>query len=151
MTSSPTLPAQSTDTGLYLEVQQFYAHQMQLLDDRACDEWAATFTPEGVFAANGLPAPAKGRQTIAAAARAAGERLAAEGLVHRHWLGMLTVLPQPDGTVSARSYALVIQTRIGGGGTAELHRSTLCEDRLVRGEDGSLLVLERKVTRDDLA
>ncbi|MFJ9775881.1 nuclear transport factor 2 family protein [Kitasatospora sp. NPDC101157] len=149
MTGSPAVQAASTDTGIHAEVQQFYAHQMQLLDRRACEEWAATFTPDGVFAANGLPAPVRGREAIAAAARAAGERLAADGLVHRHWLGMLTVTAAPGGELFARSYALVIQIRLGG--TSEIHRSTVCEDRLVRAEDGSLLVLDRRVTRDDLA
>ncbi|WP_329580445.1 nuclear transport factor 2 family protein [Kitasatospora sp. NBC_01250] len=142
-------PATATDADLHTEVEHYYARQMQLLDRRSCDEWAATFAPDGVFDANGLPAPAKGRAAIAAAAKAAGDRLAAEGLVHRHWLGMLTVTAQPDGSVSARSYALVIQTQLGGASV--LHRSTVCEDRLVRGEDGSLLVLDRKVTRDDIA
>ncbi|MEV5374539.1 nuclear transport factor 2 family protein [Streptomyces nondiastaticus] len=149
MTDTPALAATPADLALYTEVKHFYAQQMHLLDDRAADEWAATFAPGGVFSANGLPAPAEGRAAIAAAARAAGERLDAEGLVHRHWLDMLTVRQQEDGSVRARSYALVIQTPLGG--MPQLHRSTVCEDLLIRAEDGSLLVLERKVTRDDLA
>ncbi|KMS77329.1 hydroxylacyl-CoA dehydrogenase [Streptomyces viridochromogenes] len=148
MTTTPLSAPTTTDSTLRAEVEHFYAWQMQLLDSRACEEWAATFTPDGVFDANGLPAPAKGREAITAGARAAGERLTAEGLVHRHWLGMLTVGEQPDRTIRARSYALVIETERDGA--SRLHRSTVCEDVLVRAEDGSLLVSRRKVTRDDI-
>lgn len=147
--TAPTAPARGADADLYAEVQHFYARQMQLLDARSCVEWAGTFTEDGVFAANGLPAPAEGRAAIETAARAAQDRLAAEGLVHRHWLGMVTADRAADGTVRARSYALVIQVPLGG--VPALHRSTVCEDTLVRGEDGSLLVRDRRVTRDDLA
>lgn len=147
--SAPATTAHPAGAALYTEVQHFYAGQMQLLDTRACAEWAATFTEDGVFDANGLPAPAKGRATIEAAARAAQDRLAEEGLVHRHWLGMVTVEEADDGTIRSRSYALVIQVPLGG--TPALHRSTVCEDTLVRADDGSLLVRDRRVTRDDLA
>ncbi len=133
---------------LYRQIQQFYARQMQLLDSGAAEEWAATFTPDGVFSANAHPEPAKGREAIAAGARTAVAQLAAEQVVHRHWLGMLDVRPQNDGTVSARSYALVI--RIPRGGMPVLWRSCVCEDVLVRDGAG-WLVRERRVTRDDLA
>ncbi len=148
--TTPALPRpKPAENALYTEIRQFYAYQMQLLDQRACEEWAATFTEDGVFAANGLPEPSKGRANIAAAATAARARLAEAGIEHRHWLDMLVVDQQDDGTVRTRSYALVIQ--IPRGGQPELHRSTVCEDVLVRAEDGSLLVRDRRVTRDDLA
>lgn len=51
-------------------------------------------------------------------------------------------------TVAARSYALVVQTEQRGA--TVLHRSTVCEDLLVRADDGSLRVRDRKVTRDDI-
>ncbi|WP_370942171.1 nuclear transport factor 2 family protein [Amycolatopsis sp. cg5] len=135
------------DVGLYHRVQQFYAWQMQLLDDGRVDEWAATFTEDGVFAANAHPEPVSGRENIAAGARAAVAKLAADGLVRRHWLGMLTVAEQPDGTIKARSYALVINTPKGG--QAAVHVSTSCEDVLV-ADGPDLLVADRRVTRDDL-
>lgn len=149
MTDTTVRTTTTAASALHTEVEHFYARQMQLLDRHACEEWADTFTVDGVFDANGLPEPAKGREAIAAGARAATSRLVTEGLVHRHWLGMLTVDEQPDGTVAARSYALVIQTEQGGASV--LHRSTVCEDLLVRADDGSLRVRDRKVTRDDIA
>lgn len=134
----------------YHEIQQFYARQMQLLDDGRVDEWAATFAPQGVFAANAHPEPTKGREAIAAAAGAAHGQLAAAGIRRRHWLGMVAVDGQDgqDGTKArARCYALVFE--IPRGGQAALRLSTLCEDELERGPQG-WLVTHRAVTRDDL-
>ncbi len=135
------------DSELYHQVQQFYARQMHLLDNGHGQEWADTFTVDGVFAANAAPEPVKGRDNIAAGAGATIKQLEADGIVRRHWLGMLDARPQADGTVQVNSYALIIETRKGG--QAGVRMSTLCEDVLVR-EGGELLVRERKVSRDDL-
>jgi hypothetical protein len=145
MTNAVQAPA---GTDLYSRIQQFYAGQMQLLDAGAADEWAATFTVDGVFAANGFPQPARGRAAIMAGARQAVAERAGSGQVHRHWLGMLTVAPEPDGSVRATCYALVIQTERGGAST--ISRSTVCADLLVP-EGDTWLVRHRQVTRDDLA
>ncbi|RKT55611.1 nuclear transport factor 2 family protein [Saccharothrix australiensis] len=141
----------STEPGtaeLYHRVQQFYARQMQLLDDGAVAEWAATFTADGSFAANARPEPVVGRAAIEAGALAAARQLASEGIVRRHWLGMLSVEQLPGGRVRARCYALVISTPKGG--QAGVHVSTVCEDVLVP-DGGSFAVQERRVTRDDLS
>ncbi|MFI6864513.1 nuclear transport factor 2 family protein [Streptomyces sp. NPDC050421] len=132
---------------LHLQVQQFYARQMQLLDDGRVQEWALTFTEDGVFAANAHPVPAEGRDAITAAAAKATAEYAAKGVQRRHWLGMLTVERTGPLTATARCYAQVIETPRGG--QAALRVSTLCEDRLVR-EGSSWLVEHRSVTRDDL-
>jgi hypothetical protein len=132
---------------LHTAVQQFYAHQMQAMDSGRVEEWAETFTPDGVFAANAFPEPTKGRPALAAVARHAFTEAETQGVVRRHWLGMLYVEPRDDGTVFARSYALVIITPKGGA--PALSRSTVCEDVLVP-HSNSWLVQERAVTRDDL-
>jgi hypothetical protein len=131
----------------HAEIQHFYARQMHLLDEGRTDEWAETFTPDGVFAANGRTA-ATGRAAIREAAGAAAAQRVQQGLQVRHWLGMLDVRPRPDGTVQASSYALIINTPRGGSPAA--HLSTTCEDVLVRGEDGDWQVSSRVVQRDDL-
>jgi SnoaL-like domain len=133
--------------GLYQDVQHFYARQMQALDSGATAEWAATFTHDGVFAAGGVPEPVKGREAIAAGAKAVADQFAAAGIQRRHWIGMLTVEPRDDGCVHARSYALVLE--IPPGGDVITRRSTLCDDILVPS-DGAWLVSGRKVTRDGL-
>jgi hypothetical protein len=142
MTITPTV-----DAGLYARVQRFYAEQMQLLDLGAADEWAATFTADGVFTATGQPVPVRGRSAIAEAVRATNAQLASAGVLHRHWLGMLTVSQQPDGTLNARSYALVLEIPLGGD--PRIHRSTVCMDELVPVDD-TWQVRNRAVSRDDL-
>ncbi|WP_433170093.1 nuclear transport factor 2 family protein [Actinoallomurus sp. CA-150999] len=135
------------DTRVYQEVQHFYGRQMRLLDEGAVTAWAETFTEDGVFAANGHPAPSVGRAAIEAGARKAVEALVEQGIQRRHWLGMLEVAERGDGAVVARTYALIVSTPRGG--RAAVHLSCTCEDVLVR-EDGRLLVRHREVNRDDL-
>ncbi|GGS05465.1 hypothetical protein GCM10010269_50450 [Streptomyces humidus] len=136
------------DTLLYLEIQHFYGRQMRHLDSGAVEEWARTFTEDGVFTANAHPEPQRGRAAIEAGARKAAAQLAADGVQRRHWLGMLQVDPGPDGSVVARTYALITST--AQGGQAGIQLSCTCDDVLVR-EDGQLKVRHRRVFRDDLA
>jgi hypothetical protein len=131
----------------YLEIQHFYAWQMQLLDEDLVEAWAQTFTEDGVFAANAQPQPTSGREAITASARAAREDLARRGVQTRHCLMMLVVTSDQGDTVKVRSYAVVIETPIGGA--PKLHVSTVCEDELVR-DSGRWLVRDRYVTRDDI-
>ncbi|MEU5314931.1 nuclear transport factor 2 family protein [Streptomyces sp. NPDC021562] len=133
---------------VYHEIQHFYARQMQLLDDGRVVEWADTFAPEGVFAANAHPEPTRGRPAIAAAARAAHDQLAAAGVRRRHWLGMVAVDGQDGSKLHVRCYALIFE--IPRGGQASLRLSTLCEDELEQAPQGGWFVCHRTVTRDDL-
>lgn len=141
-----TLP-ETGPSALYAEVQQFYAEHMHALDDGDADAWALTFTEDAKFEAPNAPQPVAGRAALAAAVRHTARELAAAGEVHRHWHGMVAVYPQPDGSVSARCYALVIATPRGG--EPRLHRACVCHDMLVH-RDGRWLVHRRRVTRDDL-
>ncbi|MFJ4185085.1 nuclear transport factor 2 family protein [Kitasatospora sp. NPDC089509] len=143
MTQSPQGTAD-----LHHQVQAFYARQMQLLDAGEVEAWADTFTEDGVFSANAHPEPTKGRAAIVAGARAAREKLAATGMRHRHWLGMLDVREISENLLEVRSYALVLA--IPRGGQATVHVHTTCDDELVRADDG-WQVANRHVTRDDLA
>ncbi|MFJ9008914.1 nuclear transport factor 2 family protein [Streptomyces canus] len=141
-------PANSAhDTALYQEVLHFYARQMRSLDEGNVAEWAETFTEDGVFGANAHPRPQVGRAAIRQGAAEATRRLAEQGVQRRHWLGMLEVSRNADGSVTALSYAQVLAT--SQGGKAELELSCSCEDLLVR-EGDRLLVRRRQVYRDDL-
>lgn len=133
--------------GLYTEVQHFYARQMRCLDEGAVEEWADTFTADGVFKANAHPEPQEGRAAILAGATQAARRLAEQQTQRRHWLGMQQVDENPDGTITVRSYALVFATALGGKAALEL--SCDCEDLLVR-DGGRLQIKRRLVSRDDL-
>ncbi|UQU67665.1 nuclear transport factor 2 family protein [Couchioplanes caeruleus] len=138
-----------TSSSLYLEVQQFYARHMQLLDSGRAGEWAETFTEDAVFAPEHAPEPTVGRAALAAAVQRSHEKLVADGEVRRHWHGMVDVAPGPDGTLRVRCYALIVGTRVGG--TPGLLMSCVCEDVMVRDGDGGLLVRERRVTKDGVA
>ncbi|MET8080839.1 nuclear transport factor 2 family protein [Streptomyces sp. NPDC005303] len=133
---------------LYAQVQQFYAHQMQLLDLGECERWAATFTEDATFDVPTLPEPVVGRAALATATSRTAAQLAANGTRHRHFVGMFDVAEQPDGTVGVRSYAIVYASQIGG--ESQVHRVCVCDDVLVR-VSGGLQVATRRVTRDDLA
>jgi len=146
MTPITAVPV-TAEAGLHAQVSDFYSRQMRLLDDGEAQAWAATFAENGTFIASGHQAPTTGRPDLAAAVRAGQAELAAAGIVHRHWLGMITVDQCGDGTVRARCYALVIATQRGGDSV--IHRSTTCDDVLLRDGDG-FVVESRSVTRDDL-
>jgi len=146
MTSVTAAPV-TAEADLRTRVSDFYSRQMRLLDEGEAEAWAATFTEDGTFVATGHQAPTTGRANLAVAVRAGQAELAAAGIVHRHWLGMIAVDQGGDGAVRARCYALVIATRHGGDSV--IHRSTTCDDVLLRDGDG-FLVQSRAVTRDDL-
>ncbi|WP_019819641.1 nuclear transport factor 2 family protein [Saccharomonospora saliphila] len=131
---------------LYCEVQQFYARQMWLLDNGDADSWADTFTEDGTFVERGRYEPLTGRRDIAAAARRRVDAVTGDGLVRRHWLGMLRVEDGADGTVRTRYRAVALSTPYGGG-PATLYASTTAEDVLLRDRD-DLRVRERHVTHD---
>ncbi|MDN3027275.1 nuclear transport factor 2 family protein [Streptomyces sp. S.PB5] len=135
----------------YTQVQQFYARQVAFLDDLRAEEFAATFTEDGVFApAPGAP-PARGRTAIAAALRAAHERrFGTEQVRRRHWHNMLRVEPGPDGTLLTHYYLLVAVTRPGEPAPV-LGPSAVVEDVLVHDDTGGLLTRERRVTPDHLS
>ncbi|WP_406379389.1 nuclear transport factor 2 family protein [Streptomyces sp. NBC_01618] len=135
-----------THAEVHWEIQTLYAHQMRLYDDGAYEKWAATFTPDATFEIDLLPGPLAGRRAIGEAALHIRDRLDREDVQHRTWIGMLTVEPRHDGTVCARSYALVLA--IPRGGKPELRHTAVCEDLLVRDGAGGWLVHDRQVVRD---
>jgi 3-phenylpropionate/cinnamic acid dioxygenase small subunit len=132
---------------LYARVQQFYAHQMQLFDSHEAERWAGTFTEDAVFDVPTLDEPVRGRAALAANVRRNEAQQARSGERFRHWIGMLDLSPQPDGTLRTRCYALVYMTPAGG--TSAVHRVCVMEDVLVRSR-GKWRTRHRVVTRDDL-
>ncbi|MDX6364834.1 nuclear transport factor 2 family protein [Streptomyces sp. NPDC058274] len=132
---------------LFLEIQQFYSLQLKILDRGDGEQWAQTFTPEGVFQAADMPEPLVGREILVKAI----ERQSAlhEGLILRHWVGQLTVEQLDDVTVRAQSYVMVYVTpdRTLLNGEVHFRHHTLCDDELVRS-NGSWLVRKRFVETD---
>ena len=134
--------------GLYAQVQQFYAHQMQLFDAHEAERWAATFTEDAVFSVPTLDEPVRGRAGLVANVRRNEAQQERSGEQLRHWLGMLDVRPGRDGELLTRAYALVYVTPRGG--ESRLLRVCVMEDVLVRVR-GKWRTRNRLVTRDDLA
>jgi actinorhodin biosynthesis protein ActVIA len=147
-TSTPA--ATAALTGLYAEVQQFYARQVHRLDAVRAEEFAATFAVDGEFEHSPDSPPARGRAAIAQEVRGFNERRFADDPVQRrHWFSMLDVRPQDDGSVQTEFYALVVITRPGQAQPV-IAPSCVVRDVLVR-EEGELRTLRRKVTQDHLS
>ncbi|MFE5602997.1 nuclear transport factor 2 family protein [Streptomyces coelicoflavus] len=142
-----TVPSR-TFAALYAEIQEFYAHQMRILDAHDAERWALTFTEDAVLELPTLPGPVGARDGLARYVRAGADRQRRAGGRLDHWVGMLDVQPRPDGTLHTRCSALVYVTP-GGGGPKGLHVCVM-EDVLVR-TGGEWRAAHRRVTRDDLA
>lgn len=128
----------------YAEVQKFYAYQMPLLEERQVEEFAATYTPDGVFEhASGL-FKLTGRQEIAGGSEMSIQ--AYGGKVFRHWFNHLIVEEAGD-EIHAGFTAIVSVTDEDGRVTWE--PSCTVKDTLVR-QAGKLLVRHR-VLRHDVA
>lgn len=140
-------PAGGSFADLYVAVQQFYARQGRHLDMMRAQEFAATFTVDGIFDHDPGEPPLAGRQAIAEAIRAYQSRsYAADPCQRRHWFNMLEVMPQPDGTVLTEYYALVVLTRPGQR-TPAIAPSCFVRDVLVY-DNGELKTRERAVYPD---
>jgi 3-phenylpropionate/cinnamic acid dioxygenase small subunit len=128
-------------------VTRLYARQSRLIDSGEAAGWAATFTADGEFHSPSYPEPAVGTAALTAFAerfRAAGEET---GVVSRHVVTNVDVLPgESDDEAVAHAYLQIVATPRGGD--SRLVRLTTLTDRLVRHED-TWLVARRDVRRDD--
>ncbi|MWA08023.1 nuclear transport factor 2 family protein [Streptomyces sp. BA2] len=144
--SPPDAPYVSVE--LYAQVQEFYARQMNLLDGSTADPvaWSRTFTEDAVLGSNFQDAPDTGQPAILRSMREALAHIAAQGTGDfRHWLAMLDVQPQADGSVRTRYYGLAMATPPGG--SLRIRGHVLCHDELVR-RAGRWLVRRRHLEAD---
>ncbi len=74
---------------LYVQVQNFYARQMHLLDEGRLSEFGRTFTSDGTHQPSPGKPPARGAEEIIEAIRKFDERFADDPKVRRHWFGCL--------------------------------------------------------------
>jgi actinorhodin biosynthesis protein ActVIA len=145
--NAPASVTSTVHSGLYAEVQLFYARQVHLLDSWQAEPFAATFAVDGVFEHSPDSPPVQGRAAIAEEMRAFYQRRFAQDPVQRrHWFSMLDVREQADGSVHAEYYALVVTTRPGQA-LPVIAPSCSVRDVLVR-EEGELRLLRRKVSQD---
>jgi len=133
---------------LYAQVQQFYAHQMRILDAHDSMGWAETFTEDAVLELPFLSEPVRARTGLARYVRAGAERQRQAGHHLHHWVGLLDAQPQEDGSLHTRCSALVAAPASKGG--SKLLYVCVMEDVLVSTR-GEWRIAHRRVTRDDLA
>ncbi len=155
---------QRVSAELYVEVQQFYARQMPLLEARKLDEFMETFTDDCVL--EHLPfgwrfdgkahllAEMKQRRGDAekplaeetSARRAREEGIAYyDGIVYRYWFDRMLIDPVDDDTLKVRYQAIVSLT--APDGKVSFEPTTVVDDVLVR-HDGQLYTKSRVVTHD---
>ncbi|GHH51060.1 nuclear transport factor 2 family protein [Streptomyces candidus] len=149
---------------LYVEVQQFYASQMPLLEARRLEEFLLTFTPDCTLehipygwrfegreqllkemsARRGDPDKPRAEET--SARRAREENIAYyDGLVYRYWFDRMLIVPAADDTLKVRYQAMVSMT--DAQGKVSFEPTTVVEDVLER-RDGELMTRSRVVTHD---
>ncbi len=166
--SGPRRPRISAE--LWVEVQQFYAHQMPLLEARRLEEFLETFTDDCTL--EHLPFgwrfegkeqllkemsarrgdASKPRADETSARRAREENIAYyDGLVYRYWFDRMLIHPADDdhgggdGALKVRYQAIVSMT--DAEGRVSFEPTTVVEDLLVR-RDGELYTHSRLVTHD---
>ncbi|WP_067462475.1 nuclear transport factor 2 family protein [Nocardia amamiensis] len=132
-------------TELYAEVQQFYAEQMQRLDNRDIPGYAETFTEDAEFEHSPGIAPARTRAGIIADLVEFHKRFETDPMQRRHWFNMINLQPQDDGTIVSTAYCLVVKIRPNS--KPEIAPSCVVHDVLVR-VDGALLTRSRRVVHD---
>jgi 3-phenylpropionate/cinnamic acid dioxygenase small subunit len=128
-------------------ITRVYARQSRLIDGGDAAGWAATFTADGEFHSPSYPEPAIGTAALTAFAERFRDAGRETGVVSRHVVTNVDVLPGADeDTVLAHAYLQIVAT--ARGGDSRLVRLTTVTDRLVRRAD-RWLVARRDVRRDD--
>jgi uncharacterized protein YndB with AHSA1/START domain len=135
------IPAVTAD--LYVEIQMFYARQMRLLDNLRLEEYADTYTEDGVVEHVTRGERAEGRAAMLAGMRAGLPRIA--GVAVRHWFDKMLVEPLGEDTYAVSYYTLV--SRTGADGQISFEPTFTVSDVLVR-RDGALLTRSRSIYRD---
>ena len=139
------MTAVASRTELYAEVQQFYADQMQRLDNRDISGYAETFTEDAEFQHTPDRPPALTRAGIVSDLVEFHQRFEADPMQRRHWFNMINLQPQDDGSIVSTAYCLVVKVRPNS--KPEIAPSCVVHDVLVRVE-GNLLTRSRRVAHD---
>lgn len=154
----------SVSADVYVEVQQFYARQMPLLEERRLEEFLQTLTEDGSIEHRPGGWKLEGRKVLLEEMQArrgdAEKPLVAEvspreardqgiayydGLVYRYWFDRMRIDPVDDDTLHVRYQAIVSMT--DHAGKVSFEPTTVVEDVLVR-VDGVLHTRSRLVTHD---
>lgn len=133
---------------LLAEIQDFYARQVQAMDNGRFAEFADTFMEDCEFTPMKHQPTAYGKQAIIDKLDNFAKQMFGTDEQRRHWIAMTVVTEVDENTYDAVSYAMV--TRTTAGEPPVLHFSGDIVDRIVR-EDGKLKVARRAVNSDSIA
>ncbi|MFJ8649646.1 nuclear transport factor 2 family protein [Streptomyces sp. NPDC093546] len=133
---------------LYVQVQHFYARQMQALDNGRLEEHAHTFAEDGSFALTPGAEPAVGPQAILEQLRAFMKQFDGNPTQLRHHFNQVLLTPQDDGSVASTVYGLLVRTRPAE--QPEIGASIVLHD-VIDVTDGRIRLRSRSVGYDQLA
>ncbi|RLV09096.1 hypothetical protein CTZ27_08600 [Streptomyces griseocarneus] len=120
---------------------------MQALDNGRFEEYAGTFTEDGVFQHTPGTEPARTRAGILAELLEFNKKYENDPVQRRHYFSQVLLEPQADGTIRSTVYALIVRTRPGS--RPEMWPSCVVNDVIVA--DGTTVLLKsRHVDYDDL-
>jgi actinorhodin biosynthesis protein ActVIA len=139
-----TVPARLDPVTAYPRVQQFYAAQMRLLDERDIRGYAGTFTEDAEFAHTPGREPARTRDGIVADLTDFHRRFQDDPMQRRHWVNMIDLGLLDDGGFRATAYCLVVKVRPE---REPVFVSCVMHDELVE-RDGVFLTRSRRVSYD---
>jgi actinorhodin biosynthesis protein ActVIA len=139
---SPTLTP-IAQVELHIEVTDFYARQMPLLEQGELQAFADTFTEDCIFGYDGAW-QVVGRDALLGGVRANIPRYGTSKI--RHWFESRRIAVREDGVIESSATSLVSVTSEKGDVTFE--PSCVVRDQLVRTEDG--LRVSSRVIRHDL-
>lgn len=134
----------------YVRLYRLYAHQSRSIDGGNAAAWAATFTPDGVFASPSYPEPARGTADLVSFAQRYADQARDRGTVSRHVVTNIDVVTGPDDrSRTVHAYLQIVDTPRGE--PSRLARMTTIEDAVVPDESSPFgwLVERRVVRRDD--
>ena len=149
---------------LYVEVQQFYARQMPLLEERRLPEFLQTLTDDCTLEHRPFGWRFEGKAELlkemterrgdagkplageTSARRAREENIAYyDGIVYRYWFDRMLIEPIDEHTLKVRYQAIVSLT--AADGKVNFEPTTVVDDVLVR-RDGQWYTRDRVVTHD---
>lgn len=127
----------------YVAVLTYYARQMHLLDAFKLEDYADTFTKDGVIDHAHRGQRVAGRTAMLEYMRAALPRY--QGVVVRHWFDHLLIEPTADGW-QVSYYSLV--TRTDEAGTVTFEPTFTVQDELIRDDSGDIRTRLRVIHQD---
>lgn len=142
---SQATKASRVDVELWLEVRNFYARQMRVLDELDVDNFTLTFTEDGGVSHPHRNESVRGRENMRAKMRSMLPQY--DGLVTRHWFDHFLIDERADGTLRVTYYSLV--TQADDTETVRFFSSSSVEDIMVREDDGELRIRDRVILRDN--